>query len=96
MSHEIGAPEGALRTATIKRRYVNTWLTGTCASWTSGRLNPTTDEQWQANDRTRAPGAQAGGSGVAVGKGARICGLLRGNGGVCLNGWFKRCDKSVE
>jgi hypothetical protein len=24
-------------------------------------LNPTTDEQWQANDKTRAPGAQAGG-----------------------------------
>ncbi|MBA4362383.1 MAG: hypothetical protein C0411_16900 [Pseudomonas sp.] len=61
MSQEIGAPEGALRTATIRSRMRYPTDRDIVRLDYNGRLNPTTDEQWQGNDRVRGQTAQAGG-----------------------------------
>jgi hypothetical protein len=49
-----------MRTATIEYRRCLTDETHATVAIT-GLLNPTTDEQWQEDNRTRGQGAQAGG-----------------------------------
>ena len=51
-----------MRTATIECRQCLTDEThATIMYFQPGLLNPTTDGQWQENNRTRRQGAQAGG-----------------------------------